>query len=161
MTSTFPCNLIHTANALPLYIFLISLWRIPGFANIAVPPAGLPGFSASAICSTGHVHGMFCPGRIHVSVNTQTSASVSLMRASTSSSFLQAPLIFYVKIFINLVEHPGRYRGIVVLPFRAEFDTRCVLVCSDCSRRLVSSGSLLRQCIDLQSLGYQLFVRDR
>ena len=83
------------------------------------------------------------------------------MRASSSSSLLQAPLVFHIKIFINLVEHPGRYRGIVVLPCRAAFGTRSVLVFADCSRRLVSSGSFLRQWIDLQSLGYQHFVRDR
>ena len=53
------------------------------------------------------------------------------MRASSSSSLLQAPLIFHVKIFINLVEHPGRYKGIVVLTIRAEFGTRCVRVCAD------------------------------
>ena len=75
------------------------------------------------------------------------------MRAPRSSSLLRAPLIFHVKIFIYLVEHPGRHRGIVVVPRRAAFGTMSVLVCADCSRRLVSSGSLPRQCIDLQSLG--------
>ena len=67
----------------------------------------------------------------------------------------------YATLAMLSLEHPRRYRGIVVLPCRAEFDTRCVLVCADCSRRLFSSGSLLRQCIDLQSLGYQHFVGDR
>ena len=64
----------------------------------------------------------------HVSANTETSASVPLMRASSSSSLLRAPLIFHVKIFIYVEEHPGRYRGIVVLPCRAAFGTRCLLV---------------------------------
>ena len=67
----------------------------------------------------------------------------------------------YATLAMFSLEHPGRYRGIVVLPSRAEFDTRCVLVCADCSQRLVSSGSLPRQCIDLQSLGYQHFFGDR
>ena len=41
----------------------------------------------------------------------------------------------YATLAMLSLEHPGRYRGIVELPSRAEFDTRCVLVCADCSRR--------------------------
>ena len=85
------------------------------FTNIATPPTGLRGFSASAVCSTGHALGMFCPGRIQVSVNTQISASISLTRASSSSYLLRAQLMFHFKIFINIVEHPWRHRDIAEL----------------------------------------------
>ena len=110
MTSTLHCNLIYTANALPIHIFLITLRRIITFTNIATPPAGMTDFSVSAICSTRHAPGMFYPGQIHVFVNTRTAASVSLMRASSSLYLLRAPQIFHDKIFIDLVEHPRRYR---------------------------------------------------
>ena len=140
-----------------IYLILISLRRIIGFTSIQTPTAGLPGFSASTIFFTGHVPGMFGPRRIYVSVNTQTSGSISLMRASSSSSLLQATLIFHVKILNNLVEHPGRYMDSVLLLYRADFGAGFVLVWADCDRCLVSSGSLLRQCTDLQ-IGYQNLI---
>ena len=37
----------------------------------------------------------------------------------------------YATVAMISLEHPGRYRGIVVLPCRAEFNTRFVLVCAD------------------------------
>ena len=69
-----PAN-VGVQNALPYYIFLISLRRIFCFIKIATPHAGLPGFSASAICSMGHVFGNFIKRLIHLSRTVSSSSN--------------------------------------------------------------------------------------
>lgn len=71
MTSTLPCSLNHTANALPLYIFVINLKQIIGFTTIRRHPAGLPGFQLSLF-----VPRAMCLGFLDVFVSTETSAFI-------------------------------------------------------------------------------------